>query len=227
MATTLLKAAPLFLLMAFPGVSSPAGGDEPGDDKVIVSGDRFVTIDDDDKPMVFEFGSRRGGYLGIQLLEMTPALREHFGAPKDAGVLVAEVEANSPAAKAGVQVGDVVTRVDGDRVESAGDLRRLIRRKKSGETVKIEVQRNKSSKTVTATIEERKGREIELGDLRRRIREESRDWGRDMRDWGHEMRDFHIDIPRIGRLEGLEKLQDKLDRLEKRLNDLEKKLPSR
>src|SRR5215469_4461551 len=79
MATTLLKAAPLFLLMAFPGVSSPAGGDEPGDG--------FVTIDDDDKPMVFEFGSRRGGYLGVQLLEMTPALREHFGAPKDAGVL--------------------------------------------------------------------------------------------------------------------------------------------
>ena len=93
--------------------------------------------------------------------------------------------------------------------------------KKAGETVKIEVQRNKSARTLTATIEERKGgREIDLGDLRHRIREQSSDWGRDFRD-------FHFDMPRIGRLEGLEKLQDKLKDLEKRLNDLEKKLPSR
>jgi len=105
-------------------------------------------------------------------------------------------------------------------VESSRDLSRAIRRKKAGETVKIEVQRNKSARTLTAKIEERKGREIELGDLRHRIREQSRDWGRDFRD-------FHFEMPRIGRLEGLEKLQDKLKDLEKRLNDLEKKLPSR
>ena len=43
---------------------------------------------------------------------MTQELRAHYGAPKDAGVLVAGVESESPAAKAGIQVGDIVTRAD-------------------------------------------------------------------------------------------------------------------
>jgi hypothetical protein len=218
MTTAMLKAAPLLLLLAVCPASSLRAGDEPRDEKeIVINGERLLTLDDDDGPMVLHVGSHRGGYLGIHLLEMTPALREHFGAPRDSGILVADVETGAPASKAGLQVGDVVTRVDGERVESSPDLSRTIRRKKAGETVKIEVQRNKTARTLTATIEERKGREIELGDLRHRIREQSRDWGRD----------FHFEMPRIGRLEGLEKLQDKLKDLEKRLNDLEKKLPSR
>jgi len=222
MTTAMLKAAPLLLLLAVcPASSVRAGDDEPRDEKeIVINGERLLTFDDDDDPMMLHVGSHRGGYLGIHLMELTPALREHFGAPRDAGILVADVETGTPAAKAGLQVGDVVTRVDGERVESSRDLSRAIRRKKAGETVKIEVQRNKSARTLTATIEERKGREIELGDLRHRIREQSRDWGRDFRD-------FHFDMPRIGRLKGLEKLQDKLKDLEKRLNELEKKLPSR
>jgi membrane-associated protease RseP (regulator of RpoE activity) len=221
MTTAMLKAAPLLVLLAISPASSVRAGDEPRDEKeIVINGERLLTLDDDDDPMVLHVGSHRGGYLGIHLLELTPALREHFGAPRDAGILVADVETGTPAAKAGLQVGDVVTRVDGDRVGSSRDLSRAIRGKKAGETVKIEVQRNKSARTLTATIEERKGREIELGDLRHRIREQSRDWGRDFRD-------FHFEMPRIGRLEGLEKLQDKLKDLEKRLNDLEKKLPSR
>jgi membrane-associated protease RseP (regulator of RpoE activity) len=220
MTTAIFKAAPLFLLLAFPPVSSSAAGDEPRDEKkIVINGERVRVLDDDD-PMVFHFESDGGGYLGVHLLEITPALREHFGAPRDAGVLVAEVEPGSPAAKAGLQVGDVLTRVDGDRVESSRELSRLVRRKKNGETVKVEVQRNKSSRTLTATIEERKRREIDLGDLRRRIRDQSRDWGRDFRD-------FRFEMPRMGRLEGLERLQDKLKDLEKRLSDLEKKMPSR
>ncbi len=221
MTTAMLKAAPLLVLLAVCPASSVRAGDEPRDEKeIVINGERLLSLDDDDDPMVLHVGSHRGGYLGVHLLELTPALREHFGAPRDAGILVADVESGTPAAKAGLQVGDVVTRVDGERVESSRDLSRAIRRKKAGETVKIEVQRNKSARTLTATIEERKGREIELGDLRHRIREQSRDWGRDFRD-------FHFEMPRIGRLEGLEKLQDKLKDLEKRLNDLEKKLPSR
>ncbi len=216
MTTAMLKTAPLLLLMAFPPVSSPRAGDEPRDEKeIVINGERLLTLVDDD-PMVFHISGHAGGYLGIHFLEMTPALREHFGAPRDAGVLVADVEPGSPAAKAGLQVGDVVTRLDGDRVESSRELSRSVRRKKAGETVKIEVQRNKSARTLTATIEARPGSELDLGDLRPRIREQTRG-----------LRDFRFDMPRIGRLEGLEKMQEKLDRIEKRLNDLEKKLPTR
>jgi len=52
-------------------------------------------------------------YVGISLTELTPELREFFGAPKDAGVLVSSVAENGPAAKAGVRVGDVITSANG------------------------------------------------------------------------------------------------------------------
>jgi S1-C subfamily serine protease len=48
--------------------------------------------------------------LGIQIRPMTSELREHLAAPKDVGVLVVRVDPGSPAARAGVRVGDVITR---------------------------------------------------------------------------------------------------------------------
>ena len=46
-----------------------------------------------------------GGYLGVELVDLTPELREHFGAPRDVGVMVGRVEPGSPAARAGLEVG--------------------------------------------------------------------------------------------------------------------------
>ena len=63
--------------------------------------------------------------LGIQVDEMTSELRQFFGADPDAGVLIVSMDDDSIGAGAGLQVGDVIVAVDGNRVGSASDLRNL------------------------------------------------------------------------------------------------------
>lgn len=95
------------------------------------------------------------GFLGVHVLEMTSDLRAHFGVGGDAGVLVSKVEAESPAARAGLQVGDVITAIDGKKIGSAMAVTRGVRSKKDGERITLEVSRNRASLRLTATLEER------------------------------------------------------------------------
>jgi membrane-associated protease RseP (regulator of RpoE activity) len=237
MTTALSKAAPLALLLLLPAAAPAGAGDSPRkarDKEVVVDADPIVTLDDEDGPVVVgsedndegdgplivssHWQSRRG-FLGVQLIDITGDLRAHFGAPRDAGVLVSEVEKDSPAAKAGISVGDVITRIDGDRMESAGDVTRAIRHKKKGDEARIEVERGKAARTLTATLEERRGQELDLGDLGNLT-------GR-IRGQIHIPRDFEVRIPDLERwhgIDGLNHLQEKLDELDKRLRDLEKKI---
>jgi membrane-associated protease RseP (regulator of RpoE activity) len=103
------------------------------------------------------------GFLGVDLLELTPELRRHFGADEDAGVLVAHVEAGSPAAGAGLAVGDVLVSIDGRPVKSSWSLRELIAPKKAGDVVGLEVLRDGGRQKLSATLVEREGRVLELG----------------------------------------------------------------
>ena len=219
MTMAFLKAASLALLLLLPAPEPARETDAPRirqEKEIVVDGEPVFTLDEDEGPLVIAGDSHtRRGYLGVQLLDITPDLRAFFGAPRDAGVLVAEVEPASPAAKAGLQTGDLILKVDGDRIESSGELSRAVRRKKAGETVKLEVERNKAARNLTVTVEERKNKEVDLGDLRQRLR-----------DRGKIANGFLFDLerPLIGRPDSLEKLKKKLNDLEKRLGDLEKKL---
>jgi hypothetical protein len=116
-------------------------------------------------PCVFIASSRRRGMLGVQLTNLTRELRAHFGAPEDAGVMVSGVTAESPADKAGIKVGDIITAIDGHKVSSSSGVARRIRRKERGEVAEIEVHRDGSSLTLSATIEERERSEVDLGDF--------------------------------------------------------------
>jgi S1-C subfamily serine protease len=91
------------------------------------------------------------GRLGVQLNELTPELAEYFGA-KDGGVLVSRVTPDSPAAKAGLKAGDVITSVDGDRVRDTDDLVDELRDKDGDITLGI--VRDKKDSSVKATLEE-------------------------------------------------------------------------
>lgn len=91
--------------------------------------------------------------LGVQLIHPTPELREHYGAPRDAGVLVGKVLPRMPAADAGVLVGDLIVAADGNEVDDAGDLIRALRRK-SGETIELELIRDGRSMTLEVFIPE-------------------------------------------------------------------------
>jgi membrane-associated protease RseP (regulator of RpoE activity) len=107
----------------------------------------------------------RRGHLGVELVDITPELREHFGAPREAGVLVGRVTPDGPAAKAGVRVGDVITAVDGQKVGDDTDLRRKIRGKRDKEVAALEILRNRSRQTVKAQIEQKDTSELDLGEL--------------------------------------------------------------
>lgn len=105
------------------------------------------------------------GYLGVSLVELTPELRQHYGAPKDAGVLVSRVSEDGPAGRAGIRVGDVITSIEGTPVRGSFEVGRLVRAKKGGEQVAIDLLRNGARQKYTATVAERQAKKIEIDTL--------------------------------------------------------------
>jgi serine protease Do len=99
----------------------------------------------------FEWSSS-GPRLGVMIMNLTDELRTHFGAPEDRGVLVAHVEPGSAAAKAGIQVGDVLVAVRGEPVREASDVISALSAMKKPDKVKIDVVRDKKAMTLDASI---------------------------------------------------------------------------
>lgn len=108
----------------------------------------------------FEDGGRgaflwtpRQGRIGVTLAPLSDQLAEYFGAA-DGGVLVSSVDADSPAQKAGLKAGDVITTVNDARVEDAREAVREIRRAEDAEMT-FGIVRDKQASTVTLTVEPR------------------------------------------------------------------------
>jgi serine protease Do len=97
---------------------------------------------------VFAFGNNRR--IGVSTTQLTKQLAEYFGVADGKGVLVTSVGDDSPAAKAGIRAGDVITAVDGEKIEAAGDLSRALGKKKEGD-VTLTIVRDKSQRTITVT----------------------------------------------------------------------------
>ncbi len=90
--------------------------------------------------------------LGIDAEDLSGQFGAYFGAPDGEGVLVREVNSGSPAEKAGVKSGDVITSLNGERVRSLGDLREKLAGKREEKTVKLGVLRNKSEVSITVEL---------------------------------------------------------------------------
>jgi len=112
-------------------------------------------INPGDGNFMFAFANRR---IGISTQSLTKQLADYFGA-KDGGILITSVSENSPAAKAGLKAGDVITTVDGEKVASPGDISRAINKKDDGD-VSLTVLRDHSSRTVKVTPEKTPERAI-------------------------------------------------------------------
>lgn len=200
------------LLLAF---STAAFAQNKTEKRTLIIKDGKVITDTleggDELPGLFKFdGELFGGkraFLGVSLVDLTPELRDHFGAARDAGVLVGSLEDNGPADKAGVRVGDIITAVDGKDVSSTFELRKALKDKKGGETVRLDVLRGRSRQTIVATVVEKEmpgiPRLAEIEALRR----EPGEWK-----------------TRVMTLPNCAELQAKINALEMKMKELEKKL---
>ncbi len=100
----------------------------------------------------FEYEASSGPRLGIMVTGLTTELRSYYGAPSDRGVLVARVATNSPAARAGLRVGDVVTAVHGQSITAADDVIDVLSNLNRGETFSIDIIRDKKPMTLQAKL---------------------------------------------------------------------------
>lgn len=95
--------------------------------------------------------------LGVRVESLNEQLGEYFGAPNGKGALVMEVVKDTPAEKAGIKAGDVITKVGSKRVEDASDLIDALRDAGEGD-VAVTVLRRGSSRSLTAKLEKRESR---------------------------------------------------------------------
>lgn len=101
-----------------------------------------------------EYSFFSGRRLGISAESLTDQLAEFFGVKDSKGVLVASVDENSSAAKAGIKAGDVIIAVDNEKVDSVRALVKTLSAKKDGQLA-VKIVRNRAEQTINVTLEKR------------------------------------------------------------------------
>lgn len=95
------------------------------------------------------------GWLGVEIGEVAPEQAKDLKLPDVRGVIVQQVEADSPAAKAGLKQNDVIVQYDGHAVEGTVQFRRLVRETPPGRAVNVEISRNGAKQTLSVQITNR------------------------------------------------------------------------
>lgn len=126
---------------------------------VVESGSRVLAANrsDDEREVdeqVFVLSSG-DAWLGVRLADVTPEKVGELKLREEAGALVMQVEDGSPAAKAGLKANDVIIEYQGQRVESAKQLERMVRETPTARTVRLEVIRGGQRQPLTAKLERR------------------------------------------------------------------------
>ena len=109
-----------------------------------------------------EFGETRRGWLGVRIQTVTDDLAESLGLDSARGALVASVSEESPAAAAGLKVGDVILTFDGKDVQTMRRLPRIVAETEIGREVRVELWREGAPQTVGVTVGRLEEGEVEV-----------------------------------------------------------------
>jgi serine protease Do len=101
-----------------------------------------------------ETGTVSRGWLGVQIQQITPEIADSLGLPQPKGALVADVTANSPAAKSKIQAGDVILSLDNRPVDTIKDLTRMVADSKTGSNVSLEVLRKGKRQNISVKLDQ-------------------------------------------------------------------------
>ncbi len=112
----------------------------------------------DGRGFSFSFGGRR---IGVTTTALTDQLGNFFGVPGNRGLLITRVSENSPAAKAGLKAGDIITMVNGKTVGEAGEMTRAINDRNEGDAT-LTFYRDKKERSITLTPEKNPSPAFEL-----------------------------------------------------------------
>ncbi len=93
-----------------------------------------------------------GGYLGVDITTLTPALRQQYGFTPTSGAVILSVVSGSPADKAGLVQGDVIVNIDGTNITSSDSLQKVVQNSKAGQSISITYYVGNSKRTTTATL---------------------------------------------------------------------------
>ncbi len=129
-------------------IFSPSGGNVGIAFAIPASTARQVTQD------LIKNGTVQRGWLGVEIQPVTPEIAESIGLKSEKGALVSNAQDESPAKKAGVVAGDVITAVDGKDVTSPKELARIIGGLTPGKAVAVTVWRNGKTETLSVDLAE-------------------------------------------------------------------------
>lgn len=128
------------------------------------------------------------GYIGIGISDVTPENSKFFKMTDASGAVVTQVESDSPGAKAGLKIGDVITGLDGKKVSDAGELQVEVGQKRPGTTIKLEMLRDGKDVSVPVTLEAMGSRDKEGSETGENEHDKMR-WGLGLADLTPDLRD--------------------------------------
>ena len=102
----------------------------------------------------YRYSSDSKSYIGVSMIDVTEQLGAFFGASDGDGVLISEVEEDSPADKAGLKVGDLIVEIKGEAVRRSGDVQEVIHDSEAGDEVEVIVLREKKRTPLTVEVGE-------------------------------------------------------------------------
>ena len=104
------------------------------------------------KESLVKHGEVRRGLLGVTTQDLTPELVKAFNLKNIQGAAISRIEANSPAAKAGLEPGDIIVSANGHPIKNSHDIRNIVGMMQIGDDVELEYYRGNEKRQVTATI---------------------------------------------------------------------------